>query len=292
MDNKKITLYEGDRQEGIVKSNNDNNQTGMVKSNNDNNQTGIVKSNNGNNQTGMVKSDQDSKVNILKKLTPELLALCKRVYNSGQEYSRDYARFHKDINLGNENQVKIATASRAESKPITYLKDDGVIQTRFGNESQGKRTKSKKKSAKEEQQIATDNLIHDLKTQKQVIEDHLLKKRLGEPEREMIRDILDEEATEYSTTEDIEPILENYLIYLKQKIELLDKISTDADYRKRIHKAKAYKRDRARKDEEIQAILLSWNGKVPTLERIAEYIIEKDNDTKAKELLALNSNPK
>ena len=32
----------------------------------------------------------------------------------------------------------------------------------------------------------------------------------------------------------------------------------------------------------------SWNGKLPTLERIAEHIVERDNDTKALELLALN----
>ena len=32
----------------------------------------------------------------------------------------------------------------------------------------------------------------------------------------------------------------------------------------------------------------SWNGKVTTLERIAEHIVERDNDTKALELLALN----
>ena len=32
----------------------------------------------------------------------------------------------------------------------------------------------------------------------------------------------------------------------------------------------------------------SWNGKVPTLERIAEYIQSRDNDTEAQELLALN----
>ena len=214
---------------------------------------------------------------------------CKRIRQNALVYCGDYARENKDLSLITEDRAKIAAASRAE-KPTIYLKDDGVLQAKFPNQSNSSRTKSrsKKKSAKEEQQIATDNLILELKTQKQVIKDFLAGKRLGEPEREIIFDILDEEATECSTHDDIEPILKNYLIYLKQKIESLDEISRDNDYRKRIHKAKAYKRDLIRRDEIVQAVLLSWNGKVPTLERIAEHIVERDNDTKAEELLALN----
>jgi|GEM_PF-6698340 len=265
MKNNKIALYKDGRQANLVKSNNDSNQTDIV------------------------QSDGDSQVNILETLTPEQLQECKRIHNHALVHCGDYAREIKETGLSTEDRAKIAAASRAE-KPTTYLKEDGVLQARFPNESNSSRTKSKskKKGAKEEQQIATDNLILELKTQKQVIEDYLSKERLGEPEQEIIKDILDEEAAEYSTYEDIEPILKNYLIYLKQKIESLDEISRDNDYRKRIHKAKAYKRDQIRKDEAIQAVLWSWNGKVPTLERIAEYIIERDNDTRAKELLALN----
>ena len=245
----------------------------------------------GNRQAGIVQSDQDSQVNILETLTPEQLAKCKRIYNQALLNCGDYARYNEDLSLNSEDRFKRATASRAESNQTKYLKEDGVLQARFPNQSNSNRTKSrsKKKSAKEEQQIATDNLIFELKTQRQVIKDYLAGERLGEPEQEIIKDILDEEATEYSTFEDTEPILKNYLIFINQKIESLDETSRDNDYRKRIHKAKAYKRDQIRKDEAIQAVLWSWNGKVPTLERIAEYIIERDNDTRAKELLASKS---
>lgn len=268
MENKKITIYTGNRQEGIVKTND------------------------GNNQTDIVPSNQDSEIDYLSRLTPEQLLECKRIYNHALVYRGDYIcenKENKETGLSTEDRAKIAAANRAE-KPTIYLKEDGVLQAKFPNQSNSTRTnsRSKKKSAKEEQQIATDNLILELKTQKQVVEDFLANERLGKPEQEIIEDILDEEATECSTHDDIKPILKNYLIYLKQKIESLDKISTDADYRKSIHKAQAYKRDRQRKDEAIQAILWSWNDKAPTLERIAEHIVERDNDTKALELLALN----
>ena len=265
MNNNKIALYKGNHSSGIVKSNDDNNQTDIIPSN------------------------QDSEIDYLSRLTPEQLLECKKIHNNALVYIGDHARHNKDLSLSNEDRVKIAAATKAEEKQRTgYLKQDGILQVRFSNESQSKRTKSKKKSAKEEQQIATDNLILELKTQRQVVKDYLAHERLGEPEREMIKDILDEEANEDSTTEDIEPILRNYLIYLNQKIESLDQVSRDSNYRQRIHLKQAYKRGRARKDENVQAILSGASGKVPTHETIAKVIIERDNDTKAKELLALN----
>ena len=244
----------------------------------------------GNRKAGIVQSDRDSQVNILERLTPEQLAKCKRIYNQVLLHCGDYARYNEDLSLSSEDRFKRATASRAESKQTKYLKEDGVLQARFPNQSNSSRTKSKskKKSAKEEQQIATDNLILELKTQRQVVKDYLANERLGEPEQEIIKDILDEEAAEYSTFEDIEPILKDYLIFINQKIESLDKISRDNDYRKRIHKALSYKRDEKRKDESAQAIFLALGGKAPTLEKIAEYVFEEENDTKTKELLALN----
>ena len=196
-----------------------------------------------------------------------------------------------DFSFSGEDKREIAAATRAEEKQQTgYLKNEGVLEVRFSNESNSNRTrsKSKKKSKKEEQQIATDNLILDLKTQRQVIEDYLASKRLGEPERKMIEDILDKEATEYSTYEDVEPILKNYLIDLNQKIELLNKTSIDADYRKRIQKIRGKKRLEKRIDEGAIAISLALSGNVPTLEKVARRVLESENDTSTKELIALN----
>ena len=302
MDNNKIALYRGNNQTGIVKSNNSNSQKSIVRSNDSNCSSGIVKSNNGNNQKSIVKSNEDVEVNILTTLDADTLDKTKRIRNQALAIfgeagilirtSSDLSESERkklDFNFSDEDKREIAAATRAEEKQqIEYLKQDGVLQVEFLNESQSNRTKSKKKSAKEEQQIATDNLIHDLKIQKQVIKDFLAHDRLGEPEREIIKDILDEEATEYSTYEDIELILQNYLTDLNQKIESLNKTSIDADYRKRIQKIRGRKRWEKRIDESALATHLALSGNVPTLEKVARRVLESENDTSSKELTALN----
>ena len=278
MDNKEITIYTGNRSSDIVKSND------------------------GNNQIDIVKSNENGEVNILTTLDADTLDKTKRIRNQAlailgrvgiaiktDSDLSESKRKKLDFNLSDKDKREIAAATKAEEKQQTgYLKQDGVLQARFGNESQGKRTKSKKKSAKEEQQIATDNLIHDLKIQKQVVKDYLANERLGEPEREIIKDILDEESDELSTNEDIELILKNYLTDLNQKIESLNQTSIDADYRKRIQKIRGRKRWEKRWDEGGLAMSLALSGNVPTLEKVARLVLESENDTSSKELLALN----
>ena len=194
-----------------------------------------------NNQTDPVNRNGDRSGSILSTLDEKTLAICQRIYNKALSNfgvfanSKEFANDKKDIILSEQDKRKIEAAAYGQEKPVHYLKKEGALNVKFLNESKSPKSKTKKKKSSEDQQIATDNLIHELKTQKRIIEDFLAGSRLGEPEREIIKEILEEEAGNHSTTEDIKPILKSYLMFLDQKIESLNKCSIDDDHRKLIH---------------------------------------------------------
>ena len=192
----------------------------------------------GNNQTDIVPGDRDSSISILSRLNKEQLAKCERIHNQALVFYRDFHVFLKrtDADFSDEDRRKIAAAEMATEKPISYLKKDGKIEISFLHESYSKKTRSKKNKAYEDPQVASDNLVDNLKNEKRIIEDLLAGQRPSEKDQDTIKNILTEEATNYSTIDDLVSILKGYLISLNQKIEYLNKSSKDADDRKLIHK--------------------------------------------------------
>ncbi len=237
--------------------------------NDDNNQNTIVENNNNN--------TSEPKSNILSTLDSETLARCKRIYKKALFWARQIA-IHHDISIDENNKI-ISTDTDLLEKPVKYLRnqENGKLDINFNTNSNSNKSKPKKNILYEAQQSVTDQLVHHLEIIKNTIEKYFRKERLGEPEREIINEILEEEAEHYATTEDINPILQSYLTFIKQKIESINQTSLDADRRKFIHQAIAKKRHEERVEEEIAALFLSWTGKPPTLEGCGSFEVKKSN---------------